>query len=158
MLMTRLEGVKWVAQSNRPMRIVADKGLKRLLKIGRPHFYVPSPSTVSRDVRTTFMEAQVKIALKLQACEGKLSFQMDAWTSPNHKAYVGIMVGFKDKGKVNVLVLDVVKVAKVCFGSIVPCASLADEFTSRILVKPSQRRSKQRRTCMESPRKFWASR
>jgi hypothetical protein len=48
----------------------------------------------------------------VQETEGKLSFATDAWTSPNHKAYVALTVHLEHKGKPLCMVLDVVEVAK----------------------------------------------
>ena len=41
-----------------------------------------------------------------------LSFGTDAWTSPNHKAYVAVTVHFKQNGVPMCLLLDLVEVAK----------------------------------------------
>jgi hypothetical protein len=46
--------------------------------------------------------------------EGKLSFGTDAWTSPNHKAFIGATVHFEQSGEPTSFVLDMVEVAKVC--------------------------------------------
>jgi hypothetical protein len=48
-----------------------------------------------------------------QAYSGNLSFATDAWTSPNHKAFVAVSVHFEQSGKPVCLILDVVEVAKV---------------------------------------------
>ena len=45
--------------------------------------------------------------------EGALSFATDAWTSPNHRAYVAVTVHFETKGHPVGLLLDLVEVAKV---------------------------------------------
>jgi hypothetical protein len=45
--------------------------------------------------------------------EGSLSFATDAWTSPNHKAFVAVSVHFEHKGKPMCIILDVVEVAQV---------------------------------------------
>jgi hypothetical protein len=42
-----------------------------------------------------------------------LNFATDAWTSPNHKAFVAVSVHFKQDGKAMCLILDVIEVAKV---------------------------------------------
>jgi hypothetical protein len=42
-----------------------------------------------------------------------LNFATDAWTSPNHKAFVAVSVHFEKDGKPICLILDVVEVAKV---------------------------------------------
>jgi hypothetical protein len=41
-----------------------------------------------------------------------LNFATDAWTSPNHKAYVVVTVHFEKKGDMVSMLLDLVKVAK----------------------------------------------
>ncbi|KAF8326248.1 hypothetical protein F5887DRAFT_900191, partial [Amanita rubescens] len=51
---TRAAIVRWVSESVRPFKIVADRGFQFLMKTGRPEYYIPSPTTVSRDVRLVF--------------------------------------------------------------------------------------------------------
>src|SRR5436190_23579163 len=48
-----------------------------------------------------------------QEYKGKLSFATDAWTSPNHKAFVAVTVHFEQEGKPLCLLLDIVEVPKV---------------------------------------------
>ena len=62
----RAEIVRWVAESNRPFSIVSDRGFQNLMKTGRPGMYIPSPSTVSRDVQLVFENARTRIATILQ--------------------------------------------------------------------------------------------
>ena len=45
--------------------------------------------------------------------EGALSFATDAWTSPNHGAYIAVTVHFETKGQPVSFLLDLVEVAKV---------------------------------------------
>jgi len=45
--------------------------------------------------------------------EGTLSFATDAWTLPNHCAYIAITVHFEAKGQPVSLLLDLVEVAMV---------------------------------------------
>ena len=47
-----------------------------------------------------------------QEHEGALSFATDAWTSPNHKAYVAVTVHFEQDGKPLSMLLDMVQVAE----------------------------------------------
>ncbi|KAF8325140.1 hypothetical protein F5887DRAFT_823745, partial [Amanita rubescens] len=89
----------------------SDRGLKFLMKTGRPHYYLPSPWTVSRDVRLIFARTRQRIAAMLQKYEGRLSFATDAWTSPNHRAYVAITVHLVHNGRPLSMVLDIVQVA-----------------------------------------------
>jgi hypothetical protein len=47
----------------------------------------------------------------LQNYEGALNFATDAWTSPNHKAYVAFTVHFEHEGCPIAMLLDLVEVA-----------------------------------------------
>ncbi|KAG1871906.1 hypothetical protein C8R48DRAFT_574158, partial [Suillus tomentosus] len=83
-----------------------------LMKTGRPECYIPSASTVSHDVKLVFARTRKRIARMLQNYEGNLNFATDAWTSPNHKAFVAVSVHFVQDGQPFSLILDVVEVAK----------------------------------------------
>ncbi|KAL1745835.1 hypothetical protein HDZ31DRAFT_62707 [Schizophyllum fasciatum] len=109
---TKAEIVKWMAQSFRPFALVEDEGFKTLMKTGRPEYYLPLWTTVSRDVKRVFARSQARVAEFLQAYDGDLSFQTDMWTSPNHIPCMGTMVTFEHKGMPVTIVLDVIQVAK----------------------------------------------
>ncbi|KAL1733408.1 hypothetical protein EV714DRAFT_204697, partial [Schizophyllum commune] len=99
----------------RPFALVEDEGFKTLMKTGRPEYYLPSRTTVSRDVKRVFARSRARVAQFLQqAYDGDLSFQTDMWTSPNHIPYMGTTVTFEHKGEPVTIVLDVTQVAKVC--------------------------------------------
>jgi hypothetical protein len=51
----------------------------------------------------------------MKKLDGKLHFATDAWTSPNHRAYVAVTVHFEHKGEPMAVILDVVEVAKVSY-------------------------------------------
>lgn len=119
--------------------MVEDQGFKKLMKTGRPEYYLPSRVTVARDVKHVFKKARKCIAKMLQVefspwqknahCkfyqnhEGTLSFGTDAWTSPNSKAYVALTVHFEQDGVPISLLLDIVEVASSHSG-----ANLASAF------------------------------
>jgi hypothetical protein len=109
------------------------------MKTGRPEYYIPSPSTVSRDVRLVFANVRKRMAKMMQVSklrsywinrktyitqeyQGNLNFATDAWTSPNHKAFVAVSVHFEHNGQPICFILDVVEVAKVrtCLSNTVP--------------------------------------
>jgi hypothetical protein len=94
------------------------------MKTGRPDHYIPSPSTVSRDVKTVFARTRKRMAKMLQEHPGRVSFATDAWTSPNHKAYVAVTAHLEHEGTPVSLILDVVEVAKSHSG-----INLASAFT-----------------------------
>jgi len=63
---SRAEIVRWVAESKRPFKVVSDRGFQSLMKTGRPGYYIPSPVTVSRDVKRVFANARKRVAKMLQ--------------------------------------------------------------------------------------------
>jgi hypothetical protein len=113
-----------VSENARPFNIVADRSFQKLMKTGRPDHYIPSPSTVSRDVKTVFARTRKRIAKMLQEYPGRISFATDAWTSPNHKAYVAVTAHLEHEGKPVTFILDIVEVAKSHSG-----VNLASAFT-----------------------------
>ncbi|KAG1744007.1 uncharacterized protein EDB91DRAFT_1236585 [Suillus paluster] len=80
---------------------------------GRPEYYLPSLSTVAHDVKQVFVKTRKRIATMLQNYEGKLNFATDAWTSPNHRAYVALSVHLEHEGQPLAMILDILEVAKV---------------------------------------------
>jgi hypothetical protein len=58
--------VRWVSESMRLFSIVNDRGFQSLMKTGRPMYYIPSASTVSRDVKKVFIKVRAKVANMLQ--------------------------------------------------------------------------------------------
>jgi hypothetical protein len=107
----RAEIVRWVSESKRPFNIVKDRGFQSLMKTGRPNYYIPSPTTVSRDVKRVFANVRRRIASMLQDQKGQLNFATDAWTSPNHKAFIAVTVHFETDGVPVAMLLDLLEVA-----------------------------------------------
>lgn len=62
----RVEFVRWISESKRPFKIVKDPGFRSLMKTGRPDCYIPSPETISRDVKKVFVAVRQRIAHMLQ--------------------------------------------------------------------------------------------
>ncbi|EIW54545.1 uncharacterized protein TRAVEDRAFT_76646, partial [Trametes versicolor FP-101664 SS1] len=81
---TRIEIVRWVTESMRPFLIVKDRGFLSLMKTGRPGYWVPSPTTVARNIKQVYTRTRARIRHLLREYDGRLSFTTDAWTSPNH--------------------------------------------------------------------------
>ncbi|KAF8257333.1 hypothetical protein EI94DRAFT_1558922, partial [Lactarius quietus] len=113
---TRLEAcaefVCWVTENKQPFQIVNDRAFHSLMKTGWPESFIPSTESLSRDVKNAFVSAHGHIAKMLQEYDGKLSFATDAWTSPNHKAYVAVTIHLEREGKALLMLLDVVEVPK----------------------------------------------
>lgn len=106
------------------------------MKIGRPMFYIPSPMTISRDVKVIFACAREDLSQMLQVstyassrgciltCHmqdypGRLHFATDAWSAPNHRPFVAFTVHLEYKGAPLTMLLDIVEVARVhlCCGA-----------------------------------------
>jgi hypothetical protein len=83
------------------------------MKTGRPEYYIPSASTVSRDVRLVFARTRERVAKILEDYNSDISFATDAWTSPNHYAYVALTAHLEAQGQPLSIVLDIVEVPKV---------------------------------------------
>ena len=110
----RVEIIRCVAESLHSFEIIKDHGFQSLMRIGRPEYYLPHPSTISWDVKVVFVNIRIWVASTLQASpvtpilaniwiahqkyESVFSFTTDAWTSPNHKALVAISIHLANKG------------------------------------------------------------
>ena len=114
----------------RPFSIVSDRGFLKLMKTGRPDIYVPSADTLSRDVKTVFVQCRQRMSRMLKEYKGALSFATDAWTSPNHKPYVAVTVHLEHSGKPLSMLLDIVEVARSHSGLNLPAAfaTILEEF------------------------------
>ena len=107
------------------------------MKTGRPEYHIPSAETVSCDIQNVFVNVWRHITkilqvstmiyifliinspLRLQPLQehiGALDFTTDAWTSPNHKAYVVVMVYFENEGVPIAMLLDIVELAHLHSG------------------------------------------
>lgn len=65
----KAEIVRWVSVRLRPFEIVKDEEFEFLMKTGRPELYIPSPATVSRDVRLVFTRTRQRIAEMLNVSQ-----------------------------------------------------------------------------------------
>ncbi|KAL0565496.1 hypothetical protein V5O48_016531 [Marasmius crinis-equi] len=124
---TRAEIVHWVSESCRPFEIVADRGYLELMKRGRPHYWIPHPTMVSRDVKKTLARTCQRVSQILREYEGDINFTTDAWTSANHGVFVAITAHIVMDGKCEKLLLDFFEVAESHTGK-----TLAREF-ARVL-------------------------
>ncbi|KAF8173556.1 hypothetical protein K438DRAFT_1610677, partial [Mycena galopus ATCC 62051] len=106
--------VRWIAEANRPVRIVEDRELKELLGAGRPGFNMPSRRTVARDLNVAYEHCSGRVKTLLEEYPGRLSFATDAWTSPNHRAFVAWTVHLQHEGHPLVFLLDIYEVPEVC--------------------------------------------
>ncbi|KAJ7346381.1 hypothetical protein DFH08DRAFT_641458, partial [Mycena albidolilacea] len=78
------EHVRWVSESLRPFSIAKERGYRRLMKSGRPNTFIPSPSTIARDVKLLFEKTRARIQRRFKKLAASVSLATDTWTSPNH--------------------------------------------------------------------------
>ncbi|KIL00685.1 hypothetical protein PAXRUDRAFT_129181 [Paxillus rubicundulus Ve08.2h10] len=83
----------------------------RFIKTGRPEYYLLSPSTVLQDIKLIFAWTHQRIASMLQDYDGMLSFTTNAWTSPNHCAFLAFSVHLQYKGIPLSMPLDIAAVS-----------------------------------------------
>ncbi|KAJ7800236.1 hypothetical protein B0H14DRAFT_2306543, partial [Mycena olivaceomarginata] len=76
--------VRWVAESNRPIRIVEDREFREILAAGRPELNIHGRHTLARDLSAAYERCRAHVQSLLEEYPGRLSFTTDAWTSPNH--------------------------------------------------------------------------
>lgn len=112
---SRVNHALWVAESLRPSSIVEDPGYRRLVKTGRPEFVTPSAKTVMHDILRIFDHAHSRVGRLIkvrysnkyitihllshvQANDSRVSYQTDAWTSPNHRAFVAFYINLERDG------------------------------------------------------------
>jgi hypothetical protein len=75
--------------------------------------HLPSPSTLSRDIQASYDKCRDRIAQILHEYPGRLHFATDAWTSPNHRAFVAWTVHLQHEGHMLCFLLDIVEVPEV---------------------------------------------
>ncbi|KAF8239967.1 hypothetical protein L208DRAFT_1062766, partial [Tricholoma matsutake] len=101
---------------NRPLRIVKDPQFEILMRAGRPTTYIPSPFTISQDIKTVFESSCQCIDKILKDHPGQIHFATDAWTSPNHRAFVAWTVHLHHEGHILTFLLDIIEVPELHTG------------------------------------------
>ena len=120
--------MKWVTESNRVIAITADRELLKLLCVGRPHVSIPNTKTVAHDIKTSFLRCHNRISKMLQDHSGRLHFATDAWTSPNHRAFVAWTVHLEFQGSPLTFLLDIIEVPESHMG-----VTLANAFQDMLM-------------------------
>lgn len=106
--------VKWLTENNRPINVINDRELRDLLTAGRPSVQLPTNCTISRDIQASFDKCRERIAKLLREHPGRLHFATDAWTSPNHRAFIAWTVHLEYEGEMLAFLLDIVELPEVC--------------------------------------------
>lgn len=126
--------VQWVTEKNRPVHGINDRVIRILFTAGRPNLKIPSNRTISRDIAAAFKKCQRRIATLLQEYAGRLHFATDAWTSPNHRAFVAWTVHLEYEGAMFSFLIDILELPEVSlpqFQSVISSNSLSVTHRSR---------------------------
>ncbi|CAB5157831.1 unnamed protein product [Rhizophagus irregularis] len=84
--------VRWIICDDQPFTAVESEHLRLLFCILNPIAKAPSADTLHNDIINKFNEERNKIREILQNVPGRLSFTLDAWTSPSYIPFLGITV------------------------------------------------------------------
>ena len=60
--------IRWITENNQPININNDRKLCNLVTAGRQSIDLPTRTTISQDINTTFEKCQEHIAKLLQVC------------------------------------------------------------------------------------------
>ncbi|XP_006462318.1 hypothetical protein AGABI2DRAFT_54554, partial [Agaricus bisporus var. bisporus H97] len=85
---------------------------QRNMKEGRPHHYIPSSSTLRRDLKKVFASSRQHVSQLLRAHPGRLHFGTDCWMSPNHRPFIAVTVHYEKDGNGVTWLLDIVEMAR----------------------------------------------
>ena len=88
--------VEWIVVDDQPFSKVESRGHRKKIRLLNPRAKVPSARTLRRDIRKRFKREKARVCGVLHGVPGRLSFAVDAWTSPNMHAFLGITVHWID--------------------------------------------------------------
>ena len=125
----------------RPFAVVKDRGFISLMKTGRPYdSWIPSPTKIADDLMVVWHAVRLRVMQMLEVSnQRRISFKSrthlpqdydceinistDAWTSPNHLAFVAFIAQLEREGKPLSFLLDILEVPESHTGE-----ALAREF------------------------------
>jgi hypothetical protein len=88
--------VRWITVNDVTFNVVDDPNFREMIHTMNPAAVVPSKDTIRREIDRRFGEEKKRVRSMLQGVPGRLSFAVDAWTSPNMRAFLGITVHWID--------------------------------------------------------------
>ncbi|RPD52702.1 hypothetical protein L226DRAFT_438307, partial [Lentinus tigrinus ALCF2SS1-7] len=93
----------WVTSCYRPFAIVDNLPLQDMFKMLYAKVDIPSPSTVSRDVKEAFELLKGAVAAYLQPSAQRqrsvIHIVFDGWTAPHVILFLGVVVAFEQAGE-----------------------------------------------------------
>lgn len=108
-VLSRVKLAVWIATRARPYLLVEDDKFQDFVRSLNPSASLPSRQTVSRDVLEIHSLAKLELIGFLAKVTGRVHVIVDGWTSPNTIAFLGVVVQFVHKGKIESRYLDYVR-------------------------------------------------
>ncbi|CAB5376032.1 unnamed protein product [Rhizophagus irregularis] len=87
---------EWIAADDQPFTVVESPEFHHVIHSCNPMAFIPSADTVKTDILKLYKTHQSNMQDLLQNTPGKISFAIDAWTSPNIIGFLGITGHFID--------------------------------------------------------------
>ncbi|KAE8219532.1 hypothetical protein CF319_g6786 [Tilletia indica] len=107
----RTIAVGWITEERRPISILGDKWLRKLLPEQRREL-LPSRNTTTQDISDMYEAMQTVVAERLAAVQGCIHIALDIWTSANGHSYLGIIGCWQENGQAQRHVLDMKVITK----------------------------------------------
>ncbi|KAJ3504337.1 hypothetical protein NMY22_g17960 [Coprinellus aureogranulatus] len=99
----------WIARCCRPFAIVTDPKLLNIFTDLHGPCKTPSALTISCDIKDAHQFTKLAFIKKLREVEGVIHVSADGWTSPNTIAFIGVIIQYIERGLIQSLTLDFIK-------------------------------------------------
>ncbi|CAB5351658.1 unnamed protein product [Rhizophagus irregularis] len=86
----RAKLVEWIATDDQPFTVVESPEFRYVIQICNAEAQIPTADTIKSDILKLYKSYHINIQNILQNTPGKISFALDAWTSPNVIGFLGI--------------------------------------------------------------------
>ncbi|PKB92021.1 hypothetical protein RhiirA5_257970, partial [Rhizophagus irregularis] len=73
----------WIATDDQPFTVVESPEFRYVIQICNAEAQIPTADTIKSDILKLYKSYHINIQNILQNTPGKISFALDAWTSPN---------------------------------------------------------------------------
>lgn len=88
--------VECVVCEDQPFTFVDAPEIRLLLGLLKPGIKIPSATTIKDRVMETYKVMKARLGDQLCNAGSKISLTLDCWTSPHHRAYLGITAHYID--------------------------------------------------------------
>ncbi|CAE6371524.1 unnamed protein product [Rhizoctonia solani] len=101
----------WCTRNHRPFELFRDDLFAAIVHELRPGTTIPDPSTISRDVRSIYINNKESICRYFQQID-HIHLAMDGWTVPTSRSYLGVVAIWQHSGQLHRAILEFVMLTK----------------------------------------------